>query len=237
MTWIRLDDTFFTHPKTLELLDTAGTGAVAFHLAGICWCSHRLTDGRVPDSALSLISSQSHTPPSVIEALVDAGHWERHPDGRAWQITGYLDWQESRATVEAKREREREKKRKQRESPDPSPQVSPGDSPTSPAATENRGQSPELLTLAAAPADDGFEDFWTLYPPRDGKKAEKRKAATEWSRMDRTERAAAMIAVKNYADSGWKPKDAWRWLRDGVYEDWQTPATPDQEAPKEQAVY
>ena len=237
MTWIRIDDTFFTHPKTLDLLATAGPDGVAFHLAGLCWCSHRLTDGRVPDSALHLISSQSQTPPSVVEALEETGHWTRNIDGQSWQIANYLEWQESRADIEVKRERDREKKRRQRQSPAVSPGDSPEDADGTPAVIEDRGQSPELTP--AVPADDRFEDFWERYPRRDGKRVGKAEAHTAWKRMSKPERDAAMYAIEHYAASGWRPKDACRWLSKKLWREWMEPATPDAEPnrPKEQAIY
>lgn len=247
MTWIRFDDTFFTHPKTLDLLDTAGAGGVAFHLAALCWCSHRLTDGRVPDSALHLISSQSHTPTSVVDHLEASGYWERHEDGRSWQLVNYLEWQESRASIEAKRERERDKKAKQRggkpPSPEVSPEVSPGDSPEdtegSPAPTEDRGQSSSSAASGPEP-DDDFEYFWQQYPKRDGKRVGKAEAHAVWKRMTEAERDKAFCGVHHYAESGWKPKDAVRWLRAKAWEDWQEPAKRDDDRPaepKKQAVF
>ena len=80
-----------------------------------------------------------------------------------------------------------------------------------------------------APEPDGFEQFWELYPSRDGKKVGKAKAHTVWKGMSKAKRDAAMVGVENYRDSGWRPKDAVRWLRDEVWVDWQTPATPDPE--------
>lgn len=236
MTWIRLDDTFFDHPKTLELLDKDPMAAL-FHMAGLCWCSHRLTDGRVPDSAIHLIASQSHTPPSVVDVLEMTGHWARHEDGRSWQIVNYLDWQESRASIEVKRERERQKKRDQRASPPLSPGESPGDTSESPAATEVRGESSDLqLSVEEVEVDDGFECFWQHYPKRDGKRVGKAEAHDVWKRMSVAQRSAAMVGVENYAGSGWRPKDAHRWLSKAMWRDWQEPATLDEAPTPKQRV-
>ena len=227
MTWIKLDDTFFTHPKNLELLEREPMAAL-LHIAGLCWCSHRLTDGRVPDSALHLIAAQSHTPPSLVDVLVETNLWTRHPDDRSWQIVNYLEWQESRAQVEAKRERDRLKKQRHRGSPSESPGDSPGDTSETPPSPEVRGQMAELTpAVTHLEVDDGFEAFWNEYPARDGKKLDKAKAHQHWRRLNRTKRELAMRAVVNYAQSGQRAKDAFRWLRDESFNDWQTPAEPD----------
>ena len=85
--------------------------------------------------------------------------------------------------------------------------------------------------------DDGFDDFWSQYPARDGKKASKAKAVAAWKRMSKAKRELALIGVEYYAASGWRAKDAFRWLNDEAWVDWQEPATPDKQEPKEQAVY
>lgn len=227
MTWIKLDDGFFSHPSTTELV-AHSPGAALFHIAAICWCSHQLTDGRVPDSALHLIAAHSQTPPSVVdEVLADSGRWERHEDGRSWLIVNYLEWQESRATIEEKREKERLRKQKQREGTSQGESQRDTEGGPDAQSSEGRGQSetPEV--------DDGFEDFWQAYPSRDGKKPDKAKARSIWKRMSGEKRAKAMIGVGHYAASGWRAKDAHRWLRDECWETWQTPATTDDpDAPK-----
>lgn len=48
MTWIKLDDTFFTHPKSVGL----STTAVTVFIRCICYSSQHLTDGAVPMAAI-----------------------------------------------------------------------------------------------------------------------------------------------------------------------------------------
>lgn len=55
MTWIKLDDGFFTNPKVLGL----GQAAKLYHLAALTYCARELTDGVIPVSALTLIAGMA----------------------------------------------------------------------------------------------------------------------------------------------------------------------------------
>lgn len=78
--------------------------------------------------------------------------------------------------------------------------------------------------------DDSFEHFWDAWPRRNGKKLARDKAERAWSRMTLDERRAAYIGAQHYAaasNAGLAgAKDAFRWLRDREWPDWQTPAKP-----------
>lgn len=118
------------------------------------------------------------------------------------------------------------------EEPAPEPESSDNGTTTEPPPLEDRGQKTEN----PPPSTDlieGFNDFWRIYPARDGKKLEKRKAEDQWKRMSKAKRNAALVGVANYAASGQRPKDAFRWLRDECWEDWQTPAEPDRPKQRE----
>lgn len=69
------------------------------------------------------------------------------------------------------------------------------------------------------------EHFWPNYPDRDGKKLDKAKALVEWMRLSIDDQRAAVKGVRHYSASGQRAKDAYRWLRDRCWEDWQTPAS------------
>lgn len=83
-------------------------------------------------------------------------------------------------------------------------------------------------TKELKPSFASFADFWNLYPPRRGIKVEKQKAQEQWKKLSLDAQASAMTAVVNYADACKRDvtiaKDAFRWLRDKTFEDWQTPA-------------
>lgn len=82
-------------------------------------------------------------------------------------------------------------------------------------------------------ADDlpSFDEFWDLYPPRNGKKLGKDNARIEWRKLKPDERARAMVGAKHLAASDQLPKDAERFLRRAKggkggfpFDDWQEPA-------------
>lgn len=95
-----------------------------------------------------------------------------------------------------------------------------------PKEIEKEKENPSVTSADADATAEEFERFWAQYPRRDGKRLEKGKALAIWKRTSRANRDLAMRAVRNYADSGQRAKDAHRWLRDECWNDWQTPATP-----------
>ncbi len=84
--------------------------------------------------------------------------------------------------------------------------------------------------------DDGFDGFWATYPARNGKRLHRDKAAEQWRRLKPAERQAATVGAGHYADAyqqglpGVGAADAFRWLRDRSWGDWQTPADADGQA-------
>ena len=123
--------------------------------------------------------------------------------------------------------------------------TTPADNPQSPPESlrvptipgpgrEGSGLEGKGIKTPSSPApqddpDEGFENFWKAYPKRNGKKIGKAKAANIWKRMSNAKRQKAHAAVGHYrraCDQRWNiAKDAFRWLRDEEFEDWQTPAT------------
>lgn len=81
--------------------------------------------------------------------------------------------------------------------------------------------------------DDRFDEFWHAYPARNGKKLHKAKALQQWqTRVPADQRDAAITGATHYAlaytsgTPGVGAMDAFRWLRDRCWPDWQEPATP-----------
>lgn len=104
----------------------------------------------------------------------------------------------------------------------------PATANTQPASGDTRviNELPEEL-----PEEQGFEEFWSNYPTRNGKKLEKARALGQWRRLTLAEEQLAMRGVGNYRKACNEQlsiaKDAHRWLRDRCWLDWQTPARPD----------
>lgn len=97
---------------------------------------------------------------------------------------------------------------------------------------------------SSSPAGDGvddaaesFEHFWREYPRRNGKREGKAKALAQWRRLSIDDRRAAWRGARHYATlcntpNAQRAADAWRWLRDRRWPDWQEPAIPNGRAEK-----
>lgn len=104
MTWFKVDDGFWSHPKTATLSDSAVTLWVR---AGSYCCQH-LTDGFVKQAALRLIGE-----PAASAELVDAELW--HVVDGGWVFHDWDEYQETSETVKRRRDDARERQRRSRE--------------------------------------------------------------------------------------------------------------------------
>lgn len=104
MTWFKVDDTWWAHPKTLMLSE----GAVALWVRAGSWSAQNLTDGHVPKAAVRLLGAKA----AAASELVAAGLW--HANGDGWVFHDWHAYQPSRAEVLARREKWRSKRRGQR---------------------------------------------------------------------------------------------------------------------------
>lgn len=103
MPWFNIDDKAWAHPKFIGLSATASD---LWWRAG-AWCAGHLTDGFVPDEAISLLGKRA----AIVE-LVRRGLWERAEGG--YQFHDWSDWQRTREQVEADRAAAKERQRKWR---------------------------------------------------------------------------------------------------------------------------
>jgi hypothetical protein len=101
VTWVKLDDQFFTHPRAVR----AGKNGRSLFLAGLCWCKNHLTDGVIPKGALPLLAAQADVPGrSTAKALEGVGLW--HDMGDHWLVN---DWEQHQESGDVERERKRKK--------------------------------------------------------------------------------------------------------------------------------
>ncbi len=113
MAYAKFDDGFADHPKVKRLSDAA----YRLHSSGILHCARWLTDGRVNADALEDLLRR-RTPAArakALQELLDAGLWREVMPGLVYEIHDYLDWNDSRAKVEARRAKQAEKLRLWRE--------------------------------------------------------------------------------------------------------------------------
>ncbi|AGW41723.1 hypothetical protein O159_22830 [Leifsonia xyli subsp. cynodontis DSM 46306] len=101
MAWFKVDDGFWSHPKTLRL----STAAVALWVRAGSWSSQQLTDGVIEHHVLGMFGATA----KVARELVDVGYWEI--DARGYVFHDWQDYQEESEKVKARREAARERMR------------------------------------------------------------------------------------------------------------------------------
>lgn len=104
MAWLKIDDRVRTHPKIVQ----AGPVAAWLWFCGICYCREHLTDGLIADKMLPTLVPGMASTKRAVAALVEAGLWHRAE--RGYVVHDFLDWNPSRAAVEAQRASDRERK-------------------------------------------------------------------------------------------------------------------------------
>lgn len=99
MTWCKLDDSFWDHPKVIALYDGEhAADAIALWTRCASWSSKHLTEGRIPRGFVRQL-------PHAVGAaeLVRVGLWSETADG--YQFNGWLERNPSKAAVEGDRAR------------------------------------------------------------------------------------------------------------------------------------
>lgn len=116
MPWVRLDEEFPDHPKVV----TAGPLAGWLHVCALAYCNRHLTDGFVPHAQVGRLVNfagiidldvdpgpmdardlPDASPYVLADRLVALGMWEKRQGG--YVIHDFLDYQPSRAEIEAQR--------------------------------------------------------------------------------------------------------------------------------------
>lgn len=112
MAWVRLDDKRATNAK----LRAAGLEARGLDEAVICWCAHEESDGFISDDDLALLAGlhRCRRVAALAERLQEVGRWDRDDDRSGWVVHDFLNFNPSRAELEAIRKRERDRKRTRR---------------------------------------------------------------------------------------------------------------------------
>lgn len=72
-----------------------------------------------------------------------------------------------------------------------------------------------------------FDQFWSIYPARHGRKIGKGEARLRWAKLSSDDQHLAIKAARNLAAAVAREEtlapDAFRWLRDRRFEDWAQP--------------
>lgn len=90
MTWFKVDDSFYDHPKVFDAPDCA----LALWVRAGCWSARNLTDGFVP---ASLPARLCDDPDTAVRELVERGLWYRTKGG--YQFHDWTEYQPSAADV------------------------------------------------------------------------------------------------------------------------------------------
>ncbi len=100
MSWAKIDDKFFSHPKVRR----AGKDAVLLYLAGLTYCNEHLTEGFISEDSLPLIGFFAFVDDFKQSAskLVDVGLWHVSSKGLStgYDVHDYFEYNPTRAQVE-----------------------------------------------------------------------------------------------------------------------------------------
>ena len=203
MTWFKVDDGFYDHPKFLEVPNAA----VGLWVKAGAWCGRHLTDGLIPAAQIKLFKGT----PAQVKALTSARIWVETQTENGSKAYRFNDWNEYQPTREQKlKERadaaERQRKKRERKRPEQQePENVTRDSHVTGARDSheshtNLSQHPDptrpdptpittnVVIKESAPAkpekpkknaySPEFETWWKIYPNSSGKAA----AETAWKK-------------------------------------------------------
>jgi hypothetical protein len=109
--WAKFDDSFYDHPKIMQVLEEEPMAMVLFVRAAT-YCARHLTDGCLRRNVIESLVPLQRDREVQVKALIDAGLLYDH-EGRFY-IHDYLDYNPSRDETAEKRERDRVRKEEAR---------------------------------------------------------------------------------------------------------------------------
>ena len=109
MPWMKIDDSFESHPKVKSIPKGKRTKAIGLWTLAGSWCARHLTDGFLPSYMVGELGGTK----AESSLLVSASLWHEVDDG--FTFHDWTDHQPSRAKVEEEREAAKERMRAARE--------------------------------------------------------------------------------------------------------------------------
>ena len=97
--WVRLDTTFASNPKILDLVAAKKYRAAFVYVASLTYAGAHGTDGFIPATALPFI----HATRTDANDLVSVGLWK--PSSNGWDVNGWDEFQVSDEAAKKRRER------------------------------------------------------------------------------------------------------------------------------------
>lgn len=98
--WFKVDDAFFSNPKTAMLSD----GATALWLRSGSWSAQQLTDGFIPARMVPMFRGSDDS----VRELCDVGLWERDDERDGYRFHDWSDYQPDGEEVDALRRKRSE---------------------------------------------------------------------------------------------------------------------------------
>lgn len=98
--WFKVDDSFFSNPKTAMLSD----GATALWLRSGSWSAQQLTDGFIPARMVPMFRGSDDS----VRELCDVGLWERDEERDGYRFHDWNDYQPDGEEVDALRRKRSE---------------------------------------------------------------------------------------------------------------------------------
>ena len=98
--WFKVDDSFFSNPKTAMLSD----GATALWLRSGSWSAQQLTDGFIPARMVPMFRGSDDS----VQELCDVGLWERDEERDGYWFHDWEDYQPDGEEVDALRRKRSE---------------------------------------------------------------------------------------------------------------------------------
>lgn len=98
--WFKVDDSFFSNPKTAMLSD----GATALWLRSGSWSAQQLTDGFIPARMVPMFRGSDDS----VRELCDVGLWERDDELDGYRFHDWSDYQPDGEEVDALRRKRSE---------------------------------------------------------------------------------------------------------------------------------
>lgn len=93
MTWFKVDDSFYDHPKVEAIVDLHGGSPIGLWTLAGSWSARQLTDGYVPSVRVSRLGFSDED----AEALVHGGLWEEV--GGGYQFKDWADYQPTKSQI------------------------------------------------------------------------------------------------------------------------------------------
>lgn len=181
MTWLRIDDAFYDHPKVVGLsLEARG-----LWVTGLTYAGRYSTDGLVP---IAVVHRQGINSTSIADDLVQSGLWEACEKG--YMIHDYLQYNPSKEYLERQKEARIEAGKAGGQASAQARALSRTQATTQ--RTSN-GRSSKIQPRTRTPivkndiAREAFETWWKLYPRKIGKQT----ALDAWNRLTDAERTLA----------------------------------------------